>query len=93
VCAGKPTHKKHTFVTENCVLRSVFYINQIYCSESNVKHIKLRYKFISEHPDDLEILSARASADDVFFDSVIGHIEDIFMGKNIIHNVFYLKHA
>jgi hypothetical protein len=40
----------------------------------------------------MEILSAQDSADDVFFDSVIGHIEDIFMGKNIIHNVFYLQH-
>jgi hypothetical protein len=40
----------------------------------------------------LEILNAQASADDMFFDLVIGHIEDIFMGKNIIHNVFYLQH-
>jgi hypothetical protein len=38
----------------------------------------------------LEILSAQTSADDVFFDSVIGHIEDIFMGKNIFHNVCIL---
>ncbi|GFG33288.1 hypothetical protein Cfor_01792 [Coptotermes formosanus] len=43
-----------------------------------------------EHPDelgssgtdDLEILSTQASADDVFFDSVIGHIEDVFMEEN-----------
>jgi hypothetical protein len=31
----------------------------------------------------LEIISTQASAEDVFFDSIIGHIEDILMGKNI----------
>jgi hypothetical protein len=46
--------------------------------------------YVSEHPeskysDDLDIVTTQASAQDVFFDSVIGHIEDILMGKNIIH--------
>jgi len=39
-------------------------------------------ELLREHPDDLEILNAQASADDMFFDLVIGHIEDIFMEEN-----------
>jgi hypothetical protein len=37
----------------------------------------------SKCSDDLEIISTEANAQDVFFDSVVGHIEDIMMGKNI----------
>jgi hypothetical protein len=47
--------------------------------------------YVSEYPeglesncsDDLDVVSTQASVQDIFFDSVIGHIEDILMGKNI----------
>ncbi|KDR10997.1 ADP-ribosylation factor-like protein 2-binding protein [Zootermopsis nevadensis] len=38
--------------------------------------------FESKCSDDLEIVSTQASDQDIFFDSVIGHIEDILMEEN-----------
>jgi hypothetical protein len=37
----------------------------------------------------LEVVSTQASDDDDIFDAIVGHIEDIFMGKNI-HATFSL---
>lgn len=73
----------------------VFHILGPCCSESKKTLNSEINSFVSDHcdelgsngTDELEILSAHASADDVFFDSVIGHIEDIFVGENIIHNL------
>jgi hypothetical protein len=31
----------------------------------------------------LEVVTTQGSADDDIFDEIIGHIEDIFMGKNM----------
>jgi hypothetical protein len=47
----------------------------------------------SNENDDLEVVSTQASADDDIFDAIIGHIEDIFMGKNIYIYIYIYIYA